>query len=306
VQQAFDGEETTAPPEKAEEDAEPEDAEEESEQQSVIEIPEDSYRDELYEDQTTLETVRGEDGRHIVKKGLRPFFARLWADGARLDLSSIRTRVRVNEGGASEKVFTDPESDNVQHTPARMRRRMPVWHRLPDLDEGQEHDTATKLLYGVLTMLVIALPAIGYQVAAQQLNAGLVGAAVGGFVLLVESYEAVDGQLSFEPAPRHFVSADASLTILQEEFADAKRLEDYEEIAWQERTRTGMEMAETQHRRDATMTQQLNESALGIGADVLGDPLEEEADENPLGTEERRTDGSTATARADGGEHGDE
>ncbi len=140
--------------------------------------------------------------------------------------------------------------------------------------------------------------------AAQQLNAPLVGAAVGSLFLIVESYEAVDGKLEFDPAPRHFISADASLTILQEEYADAKRLEDYEEIAWRERTRTGMELAETQHRRDDTMTRQLNESALGLDADVLGDPLED-ADAD-LGSEERRRNGSTApAAKTDGGEDGD-
>lgn len=294
VQQSFNSAESEA---QAEENVEPDDGAE----QSVIEIPEDSYHDELYEDQATVETIRGEDGRHIVKKGIGPFFARLFADGAKLDLSAIRTRVRVSEGGVSEKVFTDPESDNVQHTPARLKRRWPVWHRLPDLEEGEEHDLGTKAFYGVLSLVVLALPYIGWELATQSLNAGLIGAAAGALVLAVESYGAVDGKIEFEPAPRHFVSADASLTVYQNEYSDGKMLEDFEEMMWQERTKTGLEARGIEKRRDGTMTQILNESALGISADVLGDPID--LDGHELDEEERRQNGSTAkAAHTDGGE----
>lgn len=279
----------------------------EGEQRSdEVGIPDDAYKDEMYEDETSLKTVRSEDGtRHVTKTGIRPFFARLFADAAKLDLQGLQTRVRVNEGGASEKVFLNPESDGLEHKPAHLSRRMPVWHRLPELEEDEEHDTLTKALYGVLTLAALALPVIGWEAGATAMNAPMIGAAVGTVLLAVESYEAKDGSLSFDEAPRHFVSADASLTMLQNEFADAKTIEEYREIAWSERTRTGLEMKETRDRRDDTMVRQLNERALGTDVDVLGDPLQDEAEE--LSADERESNESTASAvRSDGGEDVDE
>lgn len=266
-------------------------------------LSEDGYRDVLYEDAETVEVIRGEDGYHVVKKGIRPFFARLFADGAKLDLSGIKTDVEVRKGGLSQKIFTDPDSENLRHKPARIKRRMPVWHRLPDLDDGEEHDTATKVLYGVLTLLVLALPFIGGDMAGSSVNAPLIGMGLGALILTLESYGAVDGEIQFEPAPRHFVNADASLTIYQNEYADAKTLEKFEEIAWNERTKTGMEARSIEKRRDDTMTQILNESALGIGADVLGDPTNADGDE--IDEEDRRQNGTTAkSAKSDGGDDG--
>jgi len=268
----------------------------------VIEIPADGYKDELFEDEESLETVRTDDGtRYVTKTGIRPFFARLFADGATLDLAGLATRVRVRNGNASEKVFLDPDSDGLDHRPARMKRRMPVWHRL---DESEDHGYGTKLIYGALTAATIALPVIGWQVGAATINAPMAGAAVGTVLLAIESYTAVDGHLDFTPAPRHFVSADASLTVLQNEYADAKKLEHFREIAWEERARTGVEMKETQDHRDETMMRILNESSLGIDVGDLGNPLEEEAERD--GVEEARSDGSTAKRATDGGEDGDE
>jgi len=265
-------------------------------------IPEDGYRDVLYEDAETVEVIRGEDGYHVVKKGIRPFFARLFADGAKLDLSSIKTDVNVRKGGLSKKVYTDPdEEENIKHEPAKMERRMPVWHRLPDLDDDEEHDTATKAIYGALTLTVLALPFIGAELAGAYLNAPLIGMAIGGLILTVESYGAKNGDIQWEPAPRHFVSADASLTIYQNEYADGKTIEQLEEIAHRERTKTGMEARNIEKRRDETMTQILNENALGIGSDVLGDPID--VDEERLTEDERRRNGSEADpARTDGGD----
>ncbi len=238
-----------------------------------VSIPDNGYKDEMYEDEPSLTTVRSEDGtRHVTKTGIRPFFARLFADAAKLDLQGLQTRVRVREGGASEKVFLDPEGDGLTHKPAHLKRRMPVWHRLPDLEEDEEHDLATKALYGVLTLATLALPVIGWEVGATTINAPMIGAGVGTVLLAIESYGAKDGSLSFDEAPRHFVSADASLTVLQNEFADAKTLERYREIAWSERAQTGIEMKNAIDQRDETIAQELSQSALGINVDVLGEP----------------------------------
>ncbi|WP_256948854.1 hypothetical protein [Halorubrum ezzemoulense] len=102
-------------------------------------------------------------------------------------------------------------------------------------------------------------------------------------LLALESYEAVDGTIDFEPAPRHDVTADASLTVLQGEHADAKLLEDYEEIAWSERITTALEAREVDSRRDRTLIRSFLEDEVGLGLDALG--LDENA-ASELDTEE--------------------
>ncbi len=251
----------------------------------VVEIPADSYKDELYEDEQSVTTVRAEDGtRFVTKTGIGPFFARLFADAATLDLGQLQTRVRVRKGDAAEKVFLDPDGDGLSHKAATLKRRMPVWHRLPELGEDEEHDLATKGLYGVLTLATLALPYIGWQVGASTINAPMVGAGIGTVLLAIESYGAKDGLLDFEPAPRHFLSADASLTVLQNEYADAKTIEDFEEIAWEERSRTALEVRNVEARRDKSIVQKMNESALGMNLGILdNDVSEEEREEEILG-----------------------
>ena len=234
-----------------------------------IEIGDDDYHDELYEDLSVLTTIRAPDGgRLLPKAGIRPFFARLFARAARLDLSDLRTRVRV-QGSASQKVYVDPESEQaVDHRPAHLRRRMPVWHRLPETEEDETLSPVTRALYGVLTVATLALPVIGWQVGSAVMNTPTVGAAVGLGLLAVESYEAVDGSIDCEPAPRHDVTADASLTVLQNEHADARTIEEYEEIAWNERMSTAMEARDIETRRDKSTISRFLEEEVGLDLDV--------------------------------------
>jgi hypothetical protein len=233
---------------------------------TVIEIPEDGYHDELYEDLPIIPTVRGQDGqRRVPRRGIRPFFARLFADPAKLDISSLQTRVKVASGAIAEKIYVDPDGDAddaVDHTPARLTRRLPVWHRVAD--RVDELSMIEKAMYAVLTLGTVALPAVGYYAGEAAMQTPLVGAAVGTLILIVESHGAVDGSIDFEPAPRHFVSANASLTILQDEHADATLLEEFEEIAWNERTNTALEARDLEARRDDTVLQRINESAVGF------------------------------------------
>ncbi|TKX86969.1 hypothetical protein EXE43_05650 [Halorubrum sp. SS5] len=236
-----------------------------------VELGEDGYFDELYEQLAIKTTIPAPDGgRMVPKKGIRPFFARLFANAARLDLSDLRTRVRV-EGAATQKVYVDPDEDNaVTHRPASLRRRMPVWHRLPEPADGESLSPITRGLYGLLTVGTLSLPLIGWYAGDAVANVPTVGAFVGLVLLAVESYEATDGVIDFEPAPRHDVTADASLTVLQSEHADAKLLEDYEEIAWTERIKTALEAREIDSRRDRSMIQGVLEDEIGISLEALG------------------------------------
>jgi hypothetical protein len=255
----------------------------------------ENYHDELYEDLALLTTVRAPDGgRLLPKTGIRPFFARLFASAAKLDLSALKTRVRVR-GDASQKVYVDPEEeDALDHKPAGLRRRMPVWHRLPEPADGERLSSVTRALYGSLTLLTLGAPVIGWYAGAAAANVPTVGAAVGLLVLAVEGVEAVDGRIGFEPAARHDVTADASLTVLQKEHADAKTIEELEEVAWSERSRTALEAREVESRRESSIIQQLAEGELGMDLDALGfdDDLGDDLDiDDALGGLERGGDG---------------
>lgn len=257
-----------------------------------VTLDEDGYFDELYEDLSLLKTIRAPNGgRLLPKKGIRPFFARLFSSAARLDLSDLRTRVRVN-GSASQKVYVDPEEENaVEHRPAHLRRRMPVWHRLPEPADGESLSPITRGVYGLITAGALALPYIGWQAGMAVSNTPVVGAVVGVMLLAVESYEAVDGSINFEPAPRHDITADASLTVMQSEHADAKTLEEYEEIAWSERTSTALEARDVDSRRDVSMVRRFLEEELNIDLGVTGvdENAGSEIDRHPLDEEDRRT-----------------
>ena len=254
----------------------------------------DDYHDELYEDLRILTTVRAPDGgRLLPKTGIRPFIARLFASAAKLDLSSLKTRVRV-KGDANQKVYVDPDEDMaVDHRPARLRRRWPVWHRLPETEGDGDLSAITRGMYAVVTLATLALPYIGWQVGAATTNTPTVGAAVGLLLLAVESYEAVDGSIGYEPAARHDVTADASLTVLQKEHADAKTIEELEEVAWSERSRTALEAREVEARRETSLIQRLAEGELGMDLGVLGfdddlgDDLDVESDLGGINREER-------------------
>ena len=233
-----------------------------------ISIGRDGYHDELYEEESIKTTIRTPEGDRLVpRKGIRPFFARLFASAAKLDLTQLRTRVKV-EGSAAQKVYVDPDEEQaVRHVPARLRRRMPVWHRLPDPAEGETPSSLTRGLYGLLTLLTLGLPVIGWYAGKVAANVPTVGAAVGLVLLAIESYEAVDGAIDFEPAPRHDISADASLTVLQREHADGRTLEDTQEELWKERVRTTEEVQEHERRRDDTMAKRNAEATIGFEAD---------------------------------------
>lgn len=288
-------------------DAVPDGGEATSSPTESVELGTNGYFDELYEQLAIKTTVRTPDGgRMVPKTGIRPFFARLFASAARLDLSQLRTRVRV-EGSASQKVYVDPDEDEaVVHRPAHLRRRMPVWHRLPSPNEGESLSPITRGLYGLLTVVALALPFIGWHAGEAIANVPTVGAVVGVAMLAVESYEAVDGSIDFEPAPRHDVTADASLTVLQSEHADAKLLEDYEEVAWSERIKTAMEAREIDSRRDATLIQSFLEDELGVGLDALGlndnagTEVEGENSEFAFDETEPTPEDGPATRRAEG------
>ena len=267
-----------------------------------ISLDEDGYYDELFEDLSLLKTIRAPDGngRLVPRKGFRPFFARLFSSAARLDLTDLRTRVSVN-GSASQKVYVDPESDHaVDLNPAHLRRRMPVWHRLPEPAEGESLSPVTRGLYGLLTVGALALPLIGWQAGAAVANTPVVGAVVGVVLLAVESYEAVDGSIDFDPAPRHDVTADASLTVMQSEHSDAKTLEEYEEIVWQERTSTALEAREVDSRRDASMIRRLleDEVNMDLGATGVDENAGSELEDRPVDEGDRRA-GRNDTEEAD-------
>lgn len=228
--------------------------------QDEIEIPEDSYQDELFENERTLSIVEEGGDRWVVPSGVKAFLGRLFADPARLSLSEVRTRVRVS-GRVDERVFTDPDNEStLEHEPAGVSGRAPVWHRIDPSEEGP----VTTAIYAGAAATVIGAPAIGWWAASSIGVPALAGGAIGAIVLAAEGLEARDGSISIDPAPVHFRSAIATVTTLQKEFSDAKTLEEYQEAAWSERTTTVREAREIDKRRGRTVQDELAREETGL------------------------------------------
>lgn len=236
-------------------------------------LGEQGYYEELRESRTVVPTIVGEDGRGVPKQGLRPFFARLFADPARLDLSGLQTRTQVS-GDIDEKVYVRPDAEApVDHTPARLVGRIPVWHRLyEETADGRRVipeavGTGERIVFGAGAALVCALPLLGAWAGGAWFSTPILGAIAGALVLVVELYGAADGEISYEPAPRHFVDAISTLTLLQRSYADAKTIDELEREVESERMRSHGEVRESEWRRDDTKIKEMIDMELSGDSD---------------------------------------
>lgn len=215
-----------------------------------------------YTDMVELPAIETPDGAiRVPKKGIRPFLARLFADGAELDKSDLTTKIEVREGRIDEKILVDPESEQpVVHTPAKLERRWPVLHSTDEDSEGG-WGKATGLV--AFLLICVGLPAGGW-VAGGQVGVPLLGAAIGAMPALIDAYTAENGEIEFEPANEHFRRARATLVDLQREQADGKTLDSFRRQAWRERARTAEEAIEMGEDRDRTLTEELFQGKVGF------------------------------------------
>lgn len=227
-----------------------------------------------YCDMKEVPAIEAPDGTiRVPKRGIRPFLARLFADGAELDKSDLTTAIKVRDGRIDEKILVDPEADEpVVHKPAHLERRWPVLHGINDDDE----DSMGKLT-GIIGFLAVCvgLPAAGW-VAGAEAGVPVLGAALGAVPALIDTYTAKEGKIDFEPANEHFRRARATLVDLQREQADGKTLKSYRDMAWRERARTAEEAIEFGEERDRTLSSELLSGYTGLDF-VDTDGIDEES-----------------------------
>jgi len=227
-----------------------------------------------------LPAKRGPDGRiGVPKRGIRPFFARLFADPAVLDKEDLMTKIEVDEldldlptTGIDEMILLDPESDGVTHTAAHLERRWPVWHAI----DPEEADWSTKAM-GILGALgiVVGLPVGGWLLGAQ-LGAPALVAAVATLPAIVTGHTARDGSIEFEAANQHFEHAWATLIDLQRAQADGKTVKEAFKDADQQRARTAQEALERAEHHDQTITTEMINEIVAVDLD---DPLMERGED---------------------------
>jgi len=217
-----------------------------------------------YVDLVELPAKETPDGEILVPKGgIMPFFARLFADPARLTKKDLMMKVPVDKGRLDEKILVDPDSEQVvDHKPASIRRRWPALHKL------DEDDSRVRHIVGMLGALgiVAGLPAVGW-VAGGQVGIPAIGALLGVLPAIVMGHTAVDGSLDFEPAPQHFARARDTLVDLQREHKDAKHIKDVDAEASKERARTAKEAMEYRDNTSRSLVEVLMQERAGIEFD---------------------------------------
>ncbi|MFC6975682.1 PKD domain-containing protein [Halomicroarcula sp. GCM10025709] len=186
----------------------------------------ENVRNHLYRDKARIQTVRRDDGRlGLIKSGIRPFLARLFADPATIDDADLKTDIEVRDGPDDHVFLTDPDADDpLVWTPAH-------WTFEPELlrddvvfdDEvGQVERILTKLNVRLLAVTAIGGVA-GFVTGGWLFGSGTAAALVGagvGFVAIAAT--ANDGHAQFQPAPIHYRPARATLSKLGPAHADAK------------------------------------------------------------------------------------
>jgi hypothetical protein len=76
-------------------------------------------------------------------------------------------------------------------------------------------------------------------------------------------YRVENGGAESEPAPYHFTQAEASLAAESEEYADAKVIDQYREVAWSERMKTPLDALEVSDSFDDNAARRLSATMIG-------------------------------------------
>jgi PKD repeat protein len=274
-------------------------------------------RSQLYRDKTRVRTVRRDDGLGLIKPGIRPFLARLFADPAVIDRTQLKTEVAVRHGPDDHEYLADPESEEpLAWTPAQ-------WTFLPDTDGDQTGSGPAAAVVEQVNLTLVAAVAVGAAVGALftgfVFTAPVVGALAGGVVgFAVAGFQAVDGEAAFRPAPLHLREARASIAALQLSYDYAKNLDDALKQAHRERARTAKEAKQLQQQKDQTISEVMAEEETGVALSGLGSfdvdgeqPLdsneaEPSSEENPISSQIDSPMGDGASSVGEGGEDADE
>jgi hypothetical protein len=181
----------------------------------------------------------------IVRKGLRPFLARVFGSTATLEgVERLDTRIEYTQGEADELYVVSPNADEVlEYDP-----------------EGFEW-SANPLI--VLAAALVAGVGLNHYVGQLAGVAAGLGAFALGSVLYLE---ATDGYARIKPAPAHLRSAWVSSMFLQKEADEAETLQESRRKRVEEKAKNQKDVEEALEDQDQTLIEAMHSTG---GADAM-------------------------------------
>lgn len=199
--------------------------------ESVTAVTGDESKSARKEDIKLKDIVRRDGKIYMPAKGIRPFFARYWAEPAAVDESDLKT-VNNTTGDVSKKYEIDPsEDETLKHTPAHLKFS-PTLVLPADEDDEPAESPSDRLLdaAGRINWSYIGAAGLGGLAAYYGVMAvfGVPSLAmlIGALPAVIGGYEARDGRLSIVPAPYHYSEARAILATERAKYREARTFED--------------------------------------------------------------------------------
>jgi len=198
------------------------------------------------EDIKLLDIIRRDGNIYAPSPGLRPFFARYWANPAKVDESDLKT-VNNTTGDVSKKYELDPETDEpLVRTPARLSFSPKLTtdeEPEPVFEPGESDDQALSAAHNTVNSIAGGLGSLNLAF----LGPALIGGAIMYFGTMAwvgvpslaglaavlpavaTGYTAKDGAMEIEEAPYHFSEARAILTQERAHYDEASTFEALQE-----------------------------------------------------------------------------
>lgn len=210
------------------------------------------------------ETVVDINGRPaIVRRGLRPFLARVFGRAAFVDELAFETKIKLPTSRKDEMVVVDPDAPQVlDYEPEGFALDPP---------EPSSLEEAVRPL-SILLGIAVVVGLIGSWLS---WGAGLV---VGGLMLLPILFTPVDGKAEVEPASAHVRKAWISTVTLAHEVDDAKTLDQAREKLVEQQSRTQQEVQAAVERQDSTLVEEM----LALDLDRTLEDEEDQEVDDPL------------------------
>lgn len=249
--------------------------------------------DAVYEDVAEKLAIYREDGSiGLPKDGIRPAFARYFANAATLDSIDLATSVEVR-GDFDEKYIADPDSEFVlAHTPAHLEWDPQIVAE-PD-DEDDPAGVLERLNWSFLAASAVLIGG-GWYAADAVVGFGSVGVLGGLLGVAVLGHKAVDGHADFEPAPIHMRPAKATVKNTSIEYDDAKTIEETDRQLYKATATSAAEIRRRAAEQSRVTSRKLMEESTGVNFDPDEEASGSTPAERPEGRRERRTNGEGNT-----------
>lgn len=197
----------------------------------------------------------------LVSPGLIPYLARLWGRKATLDITEIETHKRGKQSPYTLEIELDPSEaldEALIHEPPQLVKKQLT----ESIELGKNQNQVT------IPNLSIALPAValiagGWFAFQTTLGIPAVGAMLGAVATLPFVYQVENGGAHSKPAPYHFTQAEASLAFETERYADAQTVEQYRDVAWNERMKTPLDALDAADSFDDNSARKLSSRIIG-------------------------------------------